>query len=68
MKRRWVLASVHNVCAAGDKPFTISVSVNSFMWIFLVIITGEMLLYPDQKMMLIKLYVTGGLFHPCEIE
>lgn len=41
MKRRWVLASVHNVCAAGGKPGTISVSVKSFMGIFLAIITGK---------------------------
>lgn len=39
--RRWVLASMHNVCAAGGKPGTVSVSVKSFMWIFLVIITGK---------------------------
>lgn len=40
-KRRWVLASMRNVCAAGGKPGTISVSVKSFMWIYLVIITGK---------------------------
>ena len=36
-----MLASMHNVCAAGGKPGTISVSVKSFMWIFLVIVTGK---------------------------
>lgn len=41
MKKRWVLASVHNVCAAGGKPGAVSVSIKSFMWIFLVIITGK---------------------------
>lgn len=41
MKKRWVLASVHNVCASGGKSNTIFVSVISFMWIFWVITTGK---------------------------
>lgn len=41
MKKRWVLASVYNVCASGGKSSTVFNSVISFMGIFWVVTTGK---------------------------
>lgn len=41
MKKRWVLASVHNVCASGGESSTLFDSIISFMWIFWVFTTGK---------------------------
>lgn len=55
---------MHNVCVAGGKIGTVSVSVKSFTWIFLVVITEKnnaVVPRPDCHQA-VKLYIIGGIW------